>query len=102
MSATLQNATGNETVRPISTGLPGLDYEIALAGGGDIADLALSIYQTAERLEVPLQGVLPPLVMPLGDMIDRQLTRAWTNQLRSKPKLVQSKLPTLLDILARV
>ena len=102
MSATLQNATGSETVRPISTGLPGLDYEIALAGGGDIADLALSVYQTAERLEVPLQGVLPPLVMPLGDMIDRQLTRSWTNQLRSKPKVLQAKLPTLLDILARV
>ncbi len=102
MSATLQNTAGNETIRPISTGLPGLDYEIALAGGGDIADLALSVYQTAERLEVPLQGVLPPLVMPLGDMIDRQLTRSWTNQLRSKPKVVQAKLPTLLDILARV
>ncbi|MFT3882392.1 MAG: protein kinase [Gemmatales bacterium] len=102
MSATLDQTAGNASVRPISTGLPGLDYEIALAGGGDIADLALSIYQTAERLEVPLQGVLPPLVMPLGDMVDRQLTRSWTNQLRSKTKAIQAKLPTLLDILARV
>ncbi|HQR06174.1 MAG TPA: protein kinase [Gemmatales bacterium] len=102
MSATLDKAPATEQVRPISTGLPGLDYELALAGGGDLTDLAMSVYQAAERLEVPLQGVLPPLEMPHGDMLDRQLTRSWTNQLRSKTKAIQAKLPTLLDILARL
>ncbi|HMP18296.1 MAG TPA: hypothetical protein PKD72_14825, partial [Gemmatales bacterium] len=85
----------------VSTGLPALDYEVALAGA-DVAELAKSIYQCAERLDIPLQGVLPPMVMPVGDVVDRQLARAWTIQLRSLPKSKQAKLPILTDILARI
>jgi len=88
--------------RTISTGVPGLDYELALAGSEEAAELALSVCHTAERLGVPFQGELPLMEMPLGDVLDRQLTRAWTIQLRGMTKLQQSKLPMLLDLLARV
>lgn len=96
MSATLENQAA-----PVSTGIPGLDYEIALSGA-NVTELARSIYQSAERLGVPLQGVLPPMEMPLGDIVDRQLTRAWTIQFRGLTKAMQAKLPSLLDMLARV
>jgi serine/threonine protein kinase len=86
---------------PATTGIPALDYEIALSGA-DVSDLGRTIYQTAERLGVPLQGILPPMEMPLGDIVDRSLTRNWTIQFRSLGKAVQAKLPMLLDMLARV
>lgn len=96
-------STATETMMPIATGLPELDYEIALSGAGpEVSELARAVYQTAERLEIPLQGVLPPMVMPLGDIVDRQLTRAWTNKFRAMNKAVQARLPMLVDILARV
>ncbi len=98
MSATIDRPT---TQPAISTGLPSLDYEIALSGA-DVVELGKAIYQATERLDIPLQGVLPPLVMPLGDVIDRQLSRAWTIQLRGLPKAKQSQLPILTDMLARV
>ena len=76
MTTVLDKAPPPPEVKAISTGLPGLDYELALAGSGDAAELAQSVHNTAERLGVPLQGVLPNMVMPLGDIVDRQLTRA--------------------------
>ncbi len=98
MSATIDNPT---TQPAISTGYPELDYEIAVSGA-DVSELAKAIYMTAERLEIPLQGVLPPMVMPLGDVLDRQLSRSWTINLRSLPKAKQAQLPLLTDMLARV
>lgn len=100
MAAVLQETPA--TPRPISTGIPSLDYELALAGSEEASDLAQSIVKAAERIGVPLQGELPLMEMPLGDIVDRQLSRAWTIQLRSMPKSLQAKLPTLLDYLARV
>lgn len=94
-------STALETSAPISTGHPELDYEIALSGA-DVGDLARAVYQTAERLDIPLQGVLPTMVMPLGDVVDRQLSRAWTIKFRTLNKATQAKLPILIDILARV
>lgn len=102
MSMVANPQPGQNKSIAVSTGHPGLDYELALVGNPDVNELAKSIVQTAERLDVPLQGTLPVMIMPLGDILDRQLTRAWTNQIRSKSKALQAKIPTLLDILARL
>jgi hypothetical protein len=85
----------------VSTGWPALDLEVALASP-DVAELASTILNAAERLGVPLEGRLPVIAMPSGDMVDRQLSRAWTIQFRALSAVVQAKLPTLQDLLARV
>jgi hypothetical protein len=100
MSTEIEKQPG-ATDASTTTGLPALDLEVRLAGD-EVADLARTILGAARRLDVPLTDELPPMVMPLGDIVDRQLTRAWTIQLRALPGSLQAKLPTLIDLLARV
>ena len=88
-------------VADASTGIPALDLEVRLAGS-EVTELAYTIVGAARRLDVPFTGELPPMVMPHGDIVDRQLSRAWTIQLRALPGNVQAKLPMLIDLLARV
>jgi serine/threonine protein kinase len=103
MSTDLKNPPGVSAApeAPPSTGIPAFDLELRLAGA-DVTELALTILGAARRLDVPLTEELPPMIMPAGDIVDRQLTRAWTIQLRGLPGTVQAKLPTLIDLLARV
>ena len=96
MSTDLQNPPGAPAAAeaPPSTGIPAFDLELRLAGA-DVTDLAITILGAARRLDIPLADELPQMIMPAGDIVDRQLTRAWTIQLRGLPGTVQAKLPTL-------